>query len=102
MLGEKLVGNGGLAFLLNVVSFTANKKVGALTMTVAGDVKQCLSVVVGVWVFRLEVGWLNAVGIVVALVGGAWYAWIEIGEKLRRREGEEFVSLKSDEKKEYV
>ena len=31
-----LLTNGMLAFALNVVSFTANKKVGALSMTVAG------------------------------------------------------------------
>ena len=31
-----LLTNGALAFALNVVSFTANKKVGALSMTVAG------------------------------------------------------------------
>ena len=29
--------NGALAFGLNVVSFTANKKAGALSMTVAGS-----------------------------------------------------------------
>ena len=32
-----LAANGCLAFVLNVVSFTANKKVGALSMTVAGE-----------------------------------------------------------------
>ncbi len=32
-----LVGNGCIAFGLNVVSFTANGKVGALNMTVAGE-----------------------------------------------------------------
>jgi hypothetical protein len=31
-----LLANGCIAFGLNVVSFTANKKVGALSMTVAG------------------------------------------------------------------
>ena len=32
-----LILNGALAFGLNVVSFTANKKAGALSMTVAGS-----------------------------------------------------------------
>ena len=32
-----LLGNGLIAFGLNVVSFTANGKVGALNMTVAGE-----------------------------------------------------------------
>ena len=93
-----MLGNGGLAFLLNVVSFTTNKMAGALTMTVAGNVKQCLSVVVGVWVFRVEVGVVNGVGILVALVGGMWYARIEVAERTRKKELEELGSLKLDEK----
>jgi len=32
-----LLMNGAMAFALNVVSFSANKKVGALSMTVAGE-----------------------------------------------------------------
>lgn len=35
-----LVLNGIIAFFLNVVSFTANKKTSALTMTVAGNQKK--------------------------------------------------------------
>lgn len=37
--------NGAVAFGLNVVSFTANKKAGALTMDVAANVKQVLTIV---------------------------------------------------------
>jgi hypothetical protein len=37
--------NGAIAFGLNVVSFTANKKTGALTMSVAANVKQVLTIV---------------------------------------------------------
>jgi hypothetical protein len=32
-----LLANGAIAFGLNVVSFTANKKAGPLSMTVAGE-----------------------------------------------------------------
>lgn len=39
-----LMVNGFIAFLLNVVSFSANKKTSALTMTVAANVKQVLTV----------------------------------------------------------
>ena len=78
-LAIKLSINGMLAFGLNYVSFTANKKTSPLTMTVAANLKQCLSIILGVWVFRLKVGWMNRVGIVVALAGGAWYAKVEYG-----------------------
>ncbi len=66
-----LLGNGALAFFLNVVSFTANKRVGALTMTVAANLKQVLTIMVGVGFFRLQVGICNGVGesaLVVVLV----------------------------------
>jgi len=70
--------NGVLAFGLNYVSFAANKKTSPLTMTVAANIKQCLSIVLGIWIFRLTVGWMNAFGIIIALAGGAWYAKVEL------------------------
>jgi hypothetical protein len=39
-----LIANGAMAFGLNVVSFTANKKVGAVSMTVAGEFTVVVSV----------------------------------------------------------
>jgi Triose-phosphate Transporter family len=86
-LALKLAINGALAFGLNYVSFAANKKTSPLTMTVAANVKQCLSIILGVWVFRLQVGWMNAVGIMIALVGGAWYAKVEFNIKESRIDG---------------
>jgi hypothetical protein len=93
--------NGCIAFGLNVVSFSANRRIGALGMTVAGtshralsdanvadiffsfpaNVKQVLTIVCAVAIFNLTITVLNAVGIVLTLVGGAWYAWIELIEK---------------------
>ncbi|KAI9719985.1 MAG: hypothetical protein M1812_003110 [Candelaria pacifica] len=70
--------NGLMAFGLNVVSFTANKKVGALTMTVAGNVKQTLTVMLGVAVFGVVVGPVNAIGIGLTILGGALYARAEV------------------------
>ena len=88
--------NGVMAFGLNVVSFAANKKVGALTMTVAGNVKQTLTVVLGVALFDVVVGPVNAfgkstscmselstaanedIGILLTLLGGALYARAEV------------------------
>jgi drug/metabolite transporter (DMT)-like permease len=68
-----LLVNGILAFFLNVVSFTANKKTSALTMTVAGNVKQVLSIVLAVIIFDLPLTLMNSVGILLTLAGGAWY-----------------------------
>ncbi|OZJ03340.1 hypothetical protein BZG36_04215 [Bifiguratus adelaidae] len=73
--------NGIIAFLLNVVSFTANKKTSALTMTVAGNVKQVLSILLAVVIFGLKIGQLHLAGIALTLAGGAWYTTVELSEK---------------------
>jgi hypothetical protein len=73
-----LLGNGLLAFVLNVASFETNKRAGALTMTVCGNVKQCLTVLLGIVVFGVQVGWGNGFGMAVTLMGAAWYSFIEL------------------------
>ncbi|KAI0634110.1 triose-phosphate transporter family-domain-containing protein [Trametes polyzona] len=80
-----LLGNGCIAFGLNVVSFTANGKVGALNMTVAANVKQVLTIVLAVAVFDLTITRVNALGIVITLFGGAWYAAVEYRAKSQGR-----------------
>ena len=55
--------NAAMAFGLNVTSFTANKKTGALTMTVAANVKQILTVLLAVVFWHLRVNLINASGI---------------------------------------
>lgn len=76
-----LLFNGIIAFFLNVVSFTANKKTSALTMTVAANVKQVLSIILAVMIFNLTVTSTNALGILLTLLGGAWYTYLEMLEK---------------------
>ncbi|EPT02316.1 hypothetical protein FOMPIDRAFT_141482 [Fomitopsis schrenkii] len=72
-----ILGNGMIAFGLNVVSLSANKRVGALNMTVAANVKQALTILCAVGIFHLTITPANALGIVVTIAGGAWYAWVE-------------------------
>ncbi|KAJ8521486.1 hypothetical protein ONZ45_g1807 [Pleurotus djamor] len=79
-----LLANGLIAFGLNVVSFTANKKIGALGMSVAANVKQVLTILIAVVVFELRITGMNAIGIVLTLCGGAWYASVEYKEKKLR------------------
>ncbi|GJJ68621.1 hypothetical protein EMPS_00967 [Entomortierella parvispora] len=79
-----LLVNGIIAFFLNYVSFTANKKTSALTMTVAANVKQVLSIVVAVTVFNTTIGFLNGLGIIMTLLGGACYSYVDLREKAQR------------------
>ncbi|CDS13001.1 hypothetical protein LRAMOSA05185 [Lichtheimia ramosa] len=80
-----LLVNGVIAFFLNVVSFTANKKTSALTMTVAGNVKQVLSIVLAVIIFNLNISWMNGLGILLTLAGGAWYTHVETVERNKNK-----------------
>ncbi|MCJ1395109.1 UAA transporter [Xylographa bjoerkii] len=73
-----LILNGMMAFGLNVISFTSNKKVGALTMTVAANVKQIMTIVLSEFLWHLDIGVVNAIGIALTLVGGALYAYFSI------------------------
>ncbi|GAA5847328.1 hypothetical protein JCM9279_000238 [Rhodotorula babjevae] len=74
-----LVLNGAIAFGLNVVSFTANKRAGPLTMTV-------LTIVLAVAIFNVALNPTNILGISLTLAGGAWYAKLELQEKSARAE----------------
>lgn len=57
-----LLVNAAMAYGLNVSSFTANKKAGALTMTVAANVKQILTVLLSVMFWHLQVSFINGLG----------------------------------------
>ncbi|KAF5352023.1 hypothetical protein D9758_009410 [Tetrapyrgos nigripes] len=84
--------NGCIAFGLNVVSFSANKKVGALGITVAANVKQVLTILIAVFLFNLTITPMNMGGILLTLMGGAWYARVEYIEKEMKRKATQGVS----------
>ena len=73
MLMVGLFANGSLAFFLNWISFAVNKETSALAMTVAGNVKQAVSIGLAVIIFNTPLTLLNGIGIIVTLFGGAWY-----------------------------
>jgi len=79
-----LLGNGILAFVLNISSFQTNKLAGALTLTVAGNLKQCLTILLGIALFDVRVGWVNGFGMAVAVGGAAWYSMVELNSKGKR------------------
>jgi hypothetical protein len=74
-------GNGALAFALNVASFQSNKLAGALSMTICGNLKQCITIVLGALLWDVQINMTNAAGIVLALGGAAWYSAIQLREK---------------------
>ncbi|OAA39171.1 hypothetical protein NOR_06431 [Metarhizium rileyi] len=81
-----LTGNGFLAFLLNISSFNTNKLAGALTMTVCGNLKQCLTVLIGIFLFNISVDLLNGAGMAVTMVGAGIYSKAELDNKKRKQQ----------------
>lgn len=79
-----LLGNGVLAFALNVASFQTNKVAGALTISVCGNLKQCLTVLLGIIAFGVEVHLFNGTGMLLTMAGAAWYSKVELDRKNRK------------------
>ena len=78
-----LAGNGCLAFLLNISSFSTNKLAGALTMTVCGNLKQFLTVLLGIFLFNVTVDLLSGAGMAVTMFGAAIFSKAELDTKQR-------------------
>ena len=76
-----VLGNGILAFMLNVSSFKTNKAAGALTMAIAANTKQVLTILLGVVFFNVTVTPINGLGMGIALCGVAWYTKEELDSK---------------------
>eukprot|EP01147_Barroeca_monosierra_P004886 gene4886-6900_t len=69
------------AFLLNIVSFNANRKTSPLAMNIGGITKQVLAIVVGIVLFQSTVTVLSACGVVVTVIGIIWYAMASFRQK---------------------
>lgn len=79
-----ILGNGLPALVLNIASFQTNKIAGALTITVAGNLKQAITLALGIIVFGdFAINLLNGMGIFLVLVGCAFFSKVELDSKKR-------------------
>lgn len=76
-----IITNALMAFGLNLVSFQTNKVAGALTISVCGNVKQCLTIFLGIILFNVRIAPLNGLGMLVAMAGAAYYSKVELDRK---------------------
>merc|ERR1712232_614107 len=75
--------NGTMAFFLNYSNFQFTRHTSALTVTVAGNVKHVLTILLSVALFRNPISAVNAVGSAIAIAGAAWYSFSNYKEKTR-------------------
>eukprot|EP00911_Craspedida_sp_UC1_P001075 UC1_evm4s808 len=66
--------NGTGAFLLNIVSFTANKVTSPLAMNIGGITKQILAIVLAIVVFHSPTTRDSLTGVAITVAGIIWYA----------------------------
>ncbi|KAI8833912.1 hypothetical protein BC829DRAFT_407475 [Chytridium lagenaria] len=60
----------------------ASDGVRTLSMTVAGNVKQSMTIALSVWVFGYIITVPNGLGILLTLTGGAWYSSIGLSRRI--------------------
>ncbi|KAJ2511183.1 hypothetical protein H4217_007510 [Coemansia sp. RSA 1939] len=80
-LFSALLVNGAIAFVLNIASFTASKNTSALAMTITGNVKVVLTVVLGCILFHVSLSPVGTFGVALTLAGGAAYSAVRMAER---------------------
>jgi len=72
---------GAVAFALNYSSFVVSSVVSTLTMTVSGNAKAVINIVVSVIIFGNPITFMNWIGCLVAIAGVMWYQFIMMHPK---------------------
>jgi drug/metabolite transporter (DMT)-like permease len=71
-----IVGSGVLAWLMNVTNFFTNQKTSPITLTVGGNVKQILTIIISIIIFKNVVTGTGALGIAVTIFGAGIYSYV--------------------------
>ena len=50
-------------------------------MITTANIKQVLTILLAVAIFNLTITYSNALGILITIIGGGWYAWVEYEER---------------------
>eukprot|EP01094_Clydonella_sp_ATCC50884_P001319 TRINITY_DN1099_c0_g1_i1.p1 TRINITY_DN1099_c0_g1~~TRINITY_DN1099_c0_g1_i1.p1 ORF type:complete len:333 (+),score=130.28 TRINITY_DN1099_c0_g1_i1:179-1177(+) len=78
-----LVVNGTLAFFLNFSNFMFTKHTSPLTVTITGNIKQVLTIMLSFFIFETPVTLVNIAGTVIAVAGAMWYSYVQYNVKHR-------------------
>jgi len=76
-----LIINGMLAFFLNFSNFMFTKHTSPLTVTIAGNVKQVLTILLSVIIFQSPLTMINLTGTIIAVVGAMSYSYVQYQAK---------------------
>jgi uncharacterized membrane protein len=73
--------SGVMAFFLNWTNFLANMHTSPLTMSVLGNVKQALIIVLSLVLFQTSIKMLSAIGVTITMAGMMLYTYLTYIEK---------------------
>jgi drug/metabolite transporter (DMT)-like permease len=74
MVLYSIMGSGFIAWLLNITNFFTNQKTSPVTLTVGGNVKQILTILLSIVIFSTQVTLMGALGILVTVMGAVVYS----------------------------
>lgn len=69
--------NGFMAFLLNYSNFMFTKSTSPLTVTVAGSIKNVLTILISIFIFTTPVSFTNSMGTLIAIFGATLYSLVD-------------------------
>lgn len=81
--------SGIIAYFLNITNFWATHYTSPLTMTIAGCLKQMMTILISFVLFNSKLTYLNGIGIFVTTVGSFWYSMIEMKKKPKTSNAED-------------
>lgn len=83
--------SGIIAYFLNLTNFLATHHTSPLTVTIAGCVKQIVTIILSVMMFDKHLTMTNILGIVITTVGSTWYSLIGFIEQQKKSKAKELA-----------
>ncbi|EAX97806.1 Phosphate/phosphoenolpyruvate translocator protein, putative [Trichomonas vaginalis G3] len=80
--------SGVMAYFLNLTNFLATQHTSPLTVTIAGCVKQIVTIVLSVMMFDKHLTTSNIIGIIITTIGSTWYSFIGLNNNNKKRKTE--------------
>ncbi|KAI4385054.1 hypothetical protein MLD38_003121 [Melastoma candidum] len=80
---------GTLAFFMVLTEYVLVSVTSAVTVTIAGVVKEAVTILVAVFYFHEEFTWLKGVGLLIIMIGVSLFNWYKYQKLQKGQNGED-------------